>query len=395
MQELINKVNELQENWYEFKQANDTKISMLEKRSRSDPLTDTKLNRINDAIDQCQDQISSMETVLARSATSCDSTKEQGQEMQEYKNLFSQYIKKGLDHNLHNMEKKLLSTQNDQEGGYLIPFPSQQYINQCLTGRSLMRQLCSSVSISTNSLEYIDEVGKIASGWVNEQAERPVTASPQLNKRQIYVHEMYAQPKATQKFLDDTSIDVASWLQDKIIENFADLEEDAFINGDGNGKPHGILSYNGKSEQYDNIEHITTGEKAKINIGDIIKVLYSLKSEYASKATFLTHRETLRAIRTLKDNAGHYIWQPKLSEASPDTVLGVPIVHSSYMPLPQSGKKSMVVADFKAAYQIIDRVGIRVLRDPFTEKPFVKFYTTKRVGGNVKTFEALKVLQVY
>ena len=396
MQEIINKVNELQENWCEFKRTNDSRISTLEKKGGVDPLLDNKLNRINDAIDQCQDKINSMETVFVRSGTTHDSCTKSNSYDQEYKKKFQDYIKKGLEGDLHGMEQKLLSAGSNNEGGYLISQPVQQHINQYLSERSIMRQLCSSVSISTNSLEYIDEVGKISAGWVNEQSERSTTNTPTFNKRQIYVHEMYAQPKATQKFLDDTNIDVEQWLRDRIVEHFSVLEENAFINGDGQAKPQGILNANNgnKDSGYKELEHIVTAEKGKINVDDIIKLLFSLKSEYAAKATFLTNRETLRLIRTLKDDQGHYIWQPKLSEGNPDTVLGVPIVHSSYMPTPASGNKTLVVADFKSAYQIIDRVGIRVLRDPFTEKPFVKFYTTKRVGGHMKIFEAMKILQV-
>lgn len=206
------------------------------------------------------------------------------------------------------------------------------------------------------------------------------------------VHELYAQPKATQKLIDDSAIDIEKWLTDKLSKQFSAMENHSFINGDGKGKPRGILDYvNGK--EFGKIEQIDA--LSTLDASAIIQLYFSLKSEYAANASFLMHRSTLQAIRSLKSSeTGQYLWNPSLALNNPDTILGVPVYETNDMPQFAKGALAIALGDFKRAYKIVDRAGIKLLRDPFTDKPFVKFYTTKRVGGDVINTEALKLLKI-
>ncbi len=205
---------------------------------------------------------------------------------------------------------------------------------------------------------------------------------------------MYAQPKATQKLIDDGSIDIEQWVARKVADKFARLEATAFISGDGTGKPTGILSYTAGTAWGD-IQQVVSGSDAAITGDSLLKLYYSLKDDYAKRATFLMHRSTVQAVRLLKDSTtGQYLWQPGLASGTPDTLLGVPVALAADMPVPASGSLSVALGDFKRGYLIVDRVGIRTLRDPFTAKPFVVFYTTKRVGGEVVDYEAIKLLKL-
>jgi HK97 family phage major capsid protein len=207
------------------------------------------------------------------------------------------------------------------------------------------------------------------------------------------VHELYAQPKATQKLIDDAAIDIEAWLADKVSTIFAKKENTAFISGDGVGKPRGILTYS-DGTSWGTIEQVASGSSGAVTADKLLELYYSLKEDYAVNATFLMNRSTVEAVRQLKDNTNQYLWSPGLHLGAPDTLLGVPVYQAADMPVPAADSLSIACGDFKSAYQIVDRTGVRVLRDPFTDKPFVKFYSTKRVGGDVINFEAIKLMKL-
>jgi HK97 family phage major capsid protein len=268
-----------------------------------------------------------------------------------------------------------------------------QFISKNLETNSIMRQLSSKQEISTDSFDILSEDGNFDSGWVSEVAQRSSTGSPKINKKNISLHEIYAQPKVTQKLIDDSKIDISKWLSERLAEKFMSAESSSFINGDGNNKPRGILTY-GDGKGNDKIEQLsTTSKEGGIDADSIIELYYSLDVQYSGKASFLMHRDMLQQIRLLKSNAtGQYLWAPSLEFEAPDTLLGAPVYES--MPIPKKGALSIALADFKSAYMIVDRAGINMMRDPYTEKPFVKFYTTKRVGGDIINTNAIKLLRL-
>jgi HK97 family phage major capsid protein len=231
--------------------------------------------------------------------------------------------------------------------------------------------------------------------WGDETTVRSAeTTSATIGRNSIDTFEMYAQPQATQKLIDDSSIDIEQWIAEKVADKMARLEATAFISGDGTTKPKGILTY-AAGTTFGQVQQLTTGASGAITADSLVQLYFSLKDEYARRASFLMHRTTVQAVRLLKEaTTNQYLWQPGLSAGTPDTLLGVPVALAADMPTPAANSLSVAVGDFKRAYLIVDRVGIRTLRDPFTAKPFVKFYTTKRVGGKVVNTDAIKLLKL-
>ena len=234
----------------------------------------------------------------------------------------------------------------------------------------------------------------MGAGWTTETGAVSDTTTATIYKESIPTFELYAQPKATQRLIDDSAIDIEAWIAEKVADIFSRTENTAFISGNGTSQPKGILSY-AAGTSWGQIQQISSGTSAAVTVTGLINLYYSLADEYARNSTFLMNRATVQAVRLLKDaTSGQYLWQPSLAAGSPDTLMGLPVVQASDMPVPAASSLSIAVGDFKRAYKIVDRLGIRILRDPFTDKPFVKFYTTKRVGGEVVDTNAIKLLKL-
>lgn len=398
---ITRKVDQLGNAWEEFKSLNDRRISEIEKKGSASALTLESLNKVNNALDEHKSRLNNIETSINRPSFGASNTALSGYKnisdevASEHKSAFINYVRKGVEADLSFLEQKALSAGNDADGGYLVTPQMSEHISKYVSGNSPIRKLASVAEISTDSLDIIEDSDEAGASWsASEAASVSDSDTPQINKISITAHELVAQPKATQKLIDDSSIDVETWLTDKLVEVFSRKENDAFINGNGVGKPRGILSYADGTSGHA-IEQIGSGAEGEITADSLIKLFYSLKDEYANNATFLMNRSTAQAIRLLKESTtGQYIWQPGLTQGGVDTLLGAPVELCSDMPIIANDSLSVAVADFKRAYQIVDRTGVRILRDPYTEKPFVKFYTTKRVGGDVTNFEAIKLLKL-
>ncbi len=382
MTETTNKIQELASTWAQAQDLNDRRINEIEKKRSADALTVEHLQKVTDALEAFHARPSTQnESMLAPHA-------------KEHKNAFCSYVRKGHENGLSDFERKSLSSISDNEGGYLITRGMTDHIVSNIAESSPMRSLASITTISGDALEVIEDFDQAYSGWTLETESRDETKAPQVGKKVIPVHEIYAQPKATQKLLDDASIDVEQWLSGKLVDSFTRLENSAFISGDGVGKPKGILSYEDGLTS-DKVEQIVTQKAGTLDAESIMQLFFALKENFAVKGKFLMNRSAVQAIRMLKDTtSGRYLWQPGLKEAAPDTLLGCEIVQAADMPGVASGNVAMAFGDFQSAYQIVDRQGIRILRDPFTDKPFVKFYATKRVGGAVVNGNALKLLKI-
>lgn len=378
--QLANKVDALSRTWEHFKSVNDEKLKQIETKGSGDPLTEQTLSRINQSLNEYKFRLDNVETSMRRPGVS--NIASGGGDDSEHKNAFIEYIKKGRESALLELERKSLSSTNDADGGFLVEKQISKQIIQRIAASSSIRQLASIEEISSDLLDILEDTQTTDAGWVTETEARKETKSPTFGKRFIRVHEIYAQPHATQKLIDDARIDIEKWIAEKIADRFAAVENQAFIYGDGKNKPRGLLSYS---------------ENKEINVLDLkgITAESIMDLYYASNATFLMHRNTLQVLRGLKcPTTGHYLWSPGLALKSPDTLLGAPIMECSDMPLPERGNCPIIFADFKSAYKIVDRAGIRMLRDPFTEKPFIKFYATKRVGGDVTYSNAMRLLKL-
>jgi len=319
----------------------------------------------------------------------------------EHKSAFINYVTKGDESQLLQLEAKSLSAGSDPDGGYLVPDVLHMDIERDLRQSSTMRRLARVIQISTDSVELLVSEGDAEAGWVAETAERPETGTPKLIKLKIPVHELYAKPRATQKLLDDSRVDVESWLSKKIASKLTQLENQAFVKGDGANKPTGILKYEldftGPSKG--KLHGFKSGKKGGFlnaaTAGDLlIDMINEMKPELLNGCVWLMSRAAHGEIRKLKDSNGNYLWQPGIEHDARPRLLGYPVEVSDEMPglAKDEASSAVIFGNFKEGYQIVDRAGIRVLRDPFSVKPYVEFYTTCRVGGDVVNHDAFKVL---
>lgn len=392
--DITERVNALGSAWEHFKQLNDRRLSEIERKGHADPLYNDQLNKISDALDNYKSRMDQIETAVRRPVSGPLNERSHDPFVSEYRKAFCGYLRKGLDAELEAFESKSLSVGSDPDGGYLVTPAIMDRIIRSVHESSPMRNIASVETISSDALELIEDTDEAGSGWTSETGSVSDTTTPQIGKKSIPVHELYAQPKATQKLIDDAAIDIEAWIAEKVSDVFSRKENTAFISGNGVGQPRGILTYTAGTS-WGEIEQVASGSSGALTADSIIDLYYALKEEYATHATFLMNRSTVQAARLLKEaSTNQYLWQPGLSAGAPDTLLGVPVMQAADMPVPDADSLSVAVGDFSRAYQIVDRTGVRILRDPFTDKPFVKFYTTKRVGGDVVNFEAIKLLKL-
>lgn len=319
-----------------------------------------------------------------------------------YKNAFNTLMRKG-EKLLSAEEAKALQVGVDTDGGVMIPTDNTGSLVQKVFELSPIRQISSVQSISGDRLEGLEVLGEAGAGWVGEVTGRTETNTPTLGKYEIVAQEQYAAPRATQKLLDDASIDVESWLGEQVSGKFARLEGNAFVVGTGVAQPRGFTTYptaatGDATRAWGTMEHIATGQSADFaasNPADkLFDLVYAMKPAYLANARFVTLRTVMAKIRKFKESTTNaYIWQPGLQQGQPDRLLGYPVVNAEDMPALAASSLSLAFGDFNQGYKIVDRLGIRTLRDPFTSKPYVIFYTIKRVGGAVINFEAIKVLK--
>lgn len=419
-------VEALNRGFDEFKKANDERLAQLEKKGAADPVTEAKLAKIEADLEKAQKVAD--EAVLAAKRQTRVVTDEKGnsvdldakanewaqmnarrrgaplaqpytaRDMDGYKAAYDAFLRKG-EQALGAEEIKALSVGSDPDGGYLVTPDLSGRVAMKVFETSPMRAYASVQVISTDALEGIFDLNEAGAGWVGEIESRAETTTPQIGKWRIQVNELQASPKATQKLLDDAAINMEAWLAEKVADKFARTEAAAFVNGDGVGKPRGFLTYTAGTTLPGTIEQFPTGASGALasapSGGDaLIDALYGLKAPYRANAVWFMNRSTTKLVRKAKDSDGAYLWQPGISAGQPATLLGYPTASFEDMPDPASGSLSIAVGDMRAAYQIVDRIGIRTLRDPYTAKPYVVFYTTKRVGGDVVNFEALKIVRL-
>ena len=410
-----------------FKKANDDSLAEIKKLGQADAVTADKVEKLSKALDEKAAEIAAaakkradeIEVKVNRMALGAgaggteDETKaaqtfakERGDAIdldgyRAYKKGLVAYMRKGEQISLE--ERKAMSVGSDPDGGYAVTPDTSGRMVKRIYETSPMRQVASVVTIGTDRLEGFNDLGEGAAGWVGETAPRPATGTPQLGKWEIPVHEVYAFPQATQKLLDDAMFDVEAWLADKTADKIARMENTAYVAGDGVGKPRGLLSYPAAatpdaSRAWGTFEYIATGTSGGFGsttngTDKLIDLVYSLKAAYRQGASFLAARTTIGAVRKLKDGQGNYIWQPSLNAMQGGLLLGFPVTDAEDMPAIAANSLSIAFGDFKETYQIVDRIGIRVLRDPLTNKPYVGFYTTKRTGGAAIGFESAKFLK--
>ena len=303
--------------------------------------------------------------------------------------------------NLTAEEVKTLSAGSDPDGGYFVTPDVTGRIVMKVYETSAMRQIASVQAISSDKLEGIEDLGEAGAGYAGETAQGSDSTTPQVGKWSIQVFWIDTEPKATQQLLDDSAVNIEAWLAGKVADKFARFENAEFVAG-ATGKIRGLTSYTtaadgGSGVTWGSFGHVVTGLSSDFPASNPADKLYdlmgTLKDAYLPNARWLTRRAVVTKIRKFKDGMGNYLWQPSFVAGQPETIMGYPVTRAEDMPALANGSLSLAFGDVAQAYQIVDRVGIRVLRDPYTSKPFIKFYTTKRTGGGAVNFEAVKFLK--
>lgn len=318
-------------------------------------------------------------------------------EYQEYKKSFEEFLR--VDEKMISPETfKALRLGSDPDGGYTVtPAMSAQIVLR-LFEMDPIRQLASVETISTDALEMLEDVNQAGADWESETVANSESETPQWKKKRISVHVLAARPRATQVLLDDSGLNIENWLSNKVADKFARTEAAAFVTGNGIGKPRGFMTYDAWSTagtyEYGKIEQVNMGHATEFTTDGLIDVKYSMIEQHLMVGTWLTNRLNVRDIMKLKDGDGQYIWRPGITEGQPSTLLGLPLRMATTIATTGASALAIALADFKAAYQIVDRQGINVQRDPYTVKPFVEFYTRKRVGGDVINYQAIKIGKV-
>ncbi len=376
-----------------FKQANDERLAEIEKRMSADVLTVEKVERINRAIDEL--------ALKSRRPQIGGGAKEEGPERRERKAAFEAYVRKGEAHGLISLEAKALSIGTPSAGGYLVPDETETEIGKLLSEASPIRAIAGVRQVSSGSYKKPFATSGFQAGWVGETAARPETTTPTLAELSFPAMELYASPAATQALLDDSAVDMDRWIAEEVQAAFAEQEGNAFVAGNGTNKPKGFLDYtkvDDGSWSWGNLGYVATGEAAAFPTDDpsdvLVNLAYALKAGYRQNAHWVMNRKTQSAIRKFKDADGIYLWQPAASAQGSASLMGFPVTEAEDMPDVGAGAYPIAFGDFRRGYLIVDRLGVRILRDPYSAKPYVLFYTTKRVGGGVQNFEAIKLLKV-
>lgn len=413
-------VDEVKSDFEAFKEAADQRQSELLTKGAVDVLVEEKLARINEDLDKKQEVIDRLHTAMRPKSITLNGETVTQEELDKkslqwaniaanrrgqvasdfsyddqlaYKQAFNNYLVHG-DDVMEGAEKKSLRVGSDPDGGYLVDPDKSGRIVKKVFETSPMRQYASTQVITTDALEGLFDLDETSFGWVGETGSRTETDTPQLKRWRIPVHEMFAEPRITQKLLDDASLNIEEWLSDKVSDKFVRAENTSFVTGTGVDQPRGFTTYPAGSTNPGQIQQLATGVNgdfaADPNGADkLIDMIHTLKAPYRARAVFAMNRTTLGAARLLKDSQGRMLWQPSIAAGMPSTLLGYAVASFEDMAdYTTTDALAVAFADFAEMYQIVDRLGVTVLRDPYTAKPFVKFYSTKRVGGDVVNFEA-------
>ena len=359
-----------------FRDANDERLAEIEKKSSADPLLEAKVDRLNKRLETLSISLSQPGVATPQTET---------------KTAWSCFIRTGDEAAL--LEAKSLSS-TDGDGGYVAPIETENMIDRVLEEASPIRRIATVRKIGTGLFRKPVSTSQAAAGWAGESDARPETTAPTLKLLDFPAGELYAMPAATQALLDDSVADVDAWLAEEVRDVFAAQETAAFVSGNGSNKPKGFLSYQGGA---DALQEIATGASGDFVAGDqydtLMALTYALKSRYRPGSSFVMNRRTLSTIRTIKDADGNYVWTPGQEAGNPSTLLGYPVIEAEDMPDIAAESTAVAFGDFRRGYLIADRQGVRVLRDPYSAKPYVLFYTTKRVGGGVQDKEAIALMK--
>ncbi len=342
-----------------------------------------------------QTQIDDIEMKANRQGLGLGGSSKSAEQPEEYRKALSTLVRTGDDTAL-----KSMSVGSDPDGGYVVIPARSQGMTQKIFDASPMRRLARVETITTgDAWEEPIDADDIGAEWVGESQGRPETDTAQLGMLRVPVHETYALQPVTQRLIDDASIDVGAWVEGKISDKFARQEGTAFTLGDGVAKPRGFLTYttdtaSDATRAWSTIQHLMSGAATAVTADALRDLVWGLRAPYRTGAAWLMNSNSANAIDKLKDGNGNYLWRDSSAAGVPPSLLGYPVEFSEDMPDIAAGTFSIALANWKRAYVIADKLGIRVLRDPFSSKPKVLIYAYKRVGGGLANSEAIKLMKI-
>ncbi len=353
-----------------------------------------------------EDKSKSIEIKIARPGMGANGAVGTLPEDVEHKAAFNSFLRKGAEDGLADLEAKALNITTPGDGGYALPREIDSQIASLLRNRNTVRSIAAVVQVGSQDYRKLISLHGAAASWVGESTARPTTATPELAEISPPIGELYANPSASQRALDDLFFDVEAWLLNELDEQFSITEGTAFVSGDGTNKPKGFLAgptpvtTADASRAFGTLQMIKTGVAAGFTavssttspIDDLISTVMALRPDYRANGTWVMNGTTLERIRKFKDADGRFVWEPSTQAGQPSKLLGYPVLESADMPDVAADTFPIAFGDFKRGYMVVDRVGTRILRDPFSNKPFTSFYATKRVGGSLVDTNAIKLL---
>ena len=316
-----------------------------------------------------------------------------------HQKAFENYVRSGDDDALRGLELdgKAMSTAVAADGGYLVDPQTSDTIKSVLKSTASLRQVASVVNVEATTYDVLIDHTDVGAGWATEAGGVAETGTPTLERISIPLHELSALPKASQRLLDDSAFDIEGWLSARIADKFARAEAAAFVSGDGVDKPTGFLTHSLVDDSiwsWGTVGYIPTGIDGDFGSADkIVEVVYALGAQYRANATFVMNSKTAGKVRKLKDADGRFLWSDGLAAGEPARLMGYPVLIAEDMPDTDTNGAAIAFGDFEAGYTVAERPDLRILRDPFSAKPNVLFYATKRVGGDVSDFAAIKLLK--
>lgn len=386
-----------------FKGANDARLAELEKKASADTLLEEKVARIDAAVGSAQARLDRALSETRRPqlgdgvAPSGGFAATSPMKGEQTKSAFAAYMSGGSTVGL---ELKAGLSSGPSSGGYVVPPETERAIERRLMAGSPMREIATVRTVGSGVFRKPVSTAGVEAGWVAETAARPETDPATLALLEFPSADLYACPAATQSLLDDALIDLDEWLAAEVEDAFSAQETEAFVNGDGTNKPRGFLDYDlveDGDQEWGEIGYVASGAAGAFPVSNptdrLIDLIYAPRALYRPNARFVMNRRTVGTVRKFKDGDGNYIWQPAQRPGDTASLLGYPVTEIETMPDIGADAAAIAFGDFQRGYLIVDRAGVRVLRDPYSAKPYVLFYTTKRVGGGVQNFDALKVMK--
>lgn len=399
MAELKQVVEEIGKTVQEFREKNDELSKQIEEKGSADVLLKEQVEKANTKITELEGLKERLDKIEAKGNLPGETSKKE-ESVIKHKSAFDSYLRKGKEEGLGDLQVKAMQIGVDADGGFAIPEELDRSILELLIEESPIRSIANVMTVSTEGYERIVNLGGTDAGWVGETDPRPETSTSQLTKISTHMGEIYANPAVTQHSLEDVMFSVESFVKNEVAKVFAEMEAESFLSGDGVNKPKGLLTYPTSADSdgtrafgtFQEMPSLASGALSSTDA--IIDLTSEVKKGYLSSSRFLLNKKSLRDIRKLKDSDGRYLWEPSVKVGAPSTIFGYGYSICPDMPNVAPGALALAFGDFKRAYTICDRIGTSVMRDPYTNKPYVHFYTRKRVGGMAVDTESVKFIKV-